>query len=182
MKMALRILRVSLDGALLLLVAGVVVLALAAALGPAMGHQPVVIRGGSMAPAIPLGALVDVVGVDPSELAVGDIVTMKTASGVLVTHRIVRIVSTEEGLSFELKGDANAEPDAGLVPATAVQGRVAVSVPILGYMLYMLTSPTGLASLICLALTLLFLIWLLEDLEQGWGLSRSSEPRERLIG
>jgi hypothetical protein len=26
------------------------------------------------------------------------------------------------------------------------------------------------------------LIWLLEDLEQGWGLSRSSEPRERLIG
>jgi signal peptidase len=178
MKMALRILRVSLDGALLLLVAGVVVLALAAALGPAMGHQPVVI----MAPAIPLGALVDVVGVDPSELAVGDIVTMKTANGVLVTHRIVRIVSTEEGLSFELKGDANAEPDAGLVPATAVQGRVAVSVPILGYMLYMLTSPTGLASLICLALTLLFLIWLLEDLEQEWGLSRSSEPRERLIG
>jgi signal peptidase len=182
MKKTFRILRVSLDGVLLFLVVGVVGLALAAALGPTMGHQPVAIRGGSMAPAIPLGALVDVVQVDPSELAVGDVVTMKTANGVLITHRIVRVVPTEEGLSFELKGDANATPDSGLVSAEAVQGRVAISVPVLGYLLYMLTSPTGLASIVCLALTLLFLIWLLEDLEQEWGLSKSSEPREGLIG
>jgi signal peptidase len=184
MKKLLRSVRLVLDGALLLLVLGVAVLSLAAALGPAAGHQPIVIRGSSMAPTIPLGALIEVTEVQPSDLAVGDVVTYKTANGVLITHRITRIIPSAGGLWLELKGDANAAADPALVAATSVVGRVEFSVPFVGYLLYMLTSPTGLASIVSLALTLLLLIWLLEDLEGDWGPSRGPRPEmgRELVG
>jgi signal peptidase len=162
---AVRTIRRLLDGALMVLVGLVVGLVLAVSVGPTLGHQPIVIRGGSMSPAIPLGALIDVVPVDPHELAVGDVVTIKADNGVLITHRIVRIQQATDGLFFEVKGDANATPDPAAVPASAIVGRVDFSAPYLGYLVYMITTLTGFVSIVSLALTLLFAIWLLEDLE-----------------
>jgi signal peptidase len=160
-----RTIRRLLDGALMAFVVVVVGLVLLAVLGPAIGHRPIVIRGGSMSPAIPLGSLIDVVQVDPGELAVGDVVTIKAPNGVLITHRITRVQQATDGLYFEVKGDANAQPDPTVVPASAIVGRVGFSVPYLGFLLYMITTPAGFASILSLALTLLFAIWLLEDLE-----------------
>jgi signal peptidase len=165
MKSAVRMVGWLLDAALVLLVALVLALVLAANVGPLLGHEPLVIRGGSMAPAIPRGALVDVARVEPAELAVGDVVTIKAANGVLVTHRVSRIVEMPDGLYLETKGDANGQPDPALVPVSAVTGRVDLSLPYLGYVMYMLTTPAGLVSVVCLAFSLLLAIWLLEDLQ-----------------
>jgi signal peptidase len=186
MKTAVRTIRWLLDAALVVLCASVVALVLAATMGPSLGHQPLVIRGGSMAPALPFGALVDVAHVEPANLAGGDIVTIKAANDVLVTHRITRVVQLPDGLYIETKGDANAGPDPVLVPVSAVTGRVDFSLPLLGYLMYMLTTPPGVVSIIALALTFLLAIWLLEDLEDGMdGASRPAgfaPPASELIG
>ena len=175
MKTALRTIRRLLDGVFVLLVVTVIATFLFATVGPKLGHQPLIIRGGSMTPVITLGALADVTPVDPSTLEVGDIVSVRAPNGTIDTHRINRIVSNPDGLYIETKGDANATPDPILVPASAVIGRVDFRLPAAGFLMYMLTIPSGVASLFCLALTLLLAIWLLEDAEHedegedGWG-------------
>jgi signal peptidase len=176
MKTTLRTIRWLLDATLLLLVAGVIALVLAAGLGPSLGHQPIVIRGGSMAPAIPLGALVDVTQVQPENLAVGDVVTIKGPNGVLVTHRILAIVNGPDGLYLQMKGDANATPDAEQVPVSAVTGRVGLVLPWLGFLLYMITTPLGLISVIGLGLGLIVATRLVEDLEEELREDRPGQP------
>jgi signal peptidase I len=165
MSKAARSLRRLLDLALVVLVGLVLAIVLVVNAGPAFGHQLIVIRGGSMEPAIGLGSVIDVVPVRPADLRSGDVVTLKDAAGVLLSHRVNRVVTLPDGLYIETKGDANATPDTPLVPASQVVGRVDASVPKLGYLLYLLTLPTGILTLLCLALTILFGIWLLEDVE-----------------
>lgn len=166
MKTAVRTIRWLLNAMFVLLVTTVLAVFLFASVGPGLGHQPFTIWGGSMTPAIPLGSVVDVTRVKPSELRVGDIVSIKAPNGVVETHRISRIVSLPDGLYIETKGDANKTPDPVLVPVSAVVGRVDFQLPLLGYLRYMLTIPIGVASILCLAFTLLLAIWLLEDIER----------------
>ena len=166
MKTAVRWIRRLLDVALLLLVVSVFGLVLAVNLGPRLGHDLVVIRGGSMEPAIHLGSVTEVSNVQSADLRPGDVVMLKETNGVLVSHRIIRIVQQPDGLYIETKGDANASADPVLVPVSQVVGRVDLAIPGLGYFLYLLTIPTGVLSILGLALTLLFSIWLLEDLER----------------
>ena len=166
MKTAVRWFRRLLDLALVLLVVAVLGLVLAVNLGPRLGHDFVVIRGGSMEPAIHLGAVTEVSQVQPADLRPGDIVTLKEADGVVVSHRITRVLQQPNGTFIETKGDANSAVDPVLTPVSDVTGRVDLSVPVLGYLVYLLTLPIGMLSVLGLALTLLFAIWLLEDFEQ----------------
>lgn len=162
----IRTLRQFLDAVLVLLVVAVLGLVLASNLGPGLGHQLLVIRGGSMEPAIHLGAVVDVVSATAEQIQPGDVVSMKAENGVIITHRVTR-AHLLDGTFFEVKGDANKTPDPILVPYKSLMGRVAFSVPYLGYLMYMLTIPTGILSVFLLAGTLLLAIWLLEDLEEA---------------
>jgi signal peptidase len=155
-----------LDLALIALVMSVLSLVLAANIGPAVGHQLVVIRGSSMSPAIPLGAVVDITRVQPQDLKVGDVVTMQSPGGTAYTHRIDRIVTLPGGLYIETQGDAVGHPDTPLQPVSEITGRVTYSLPFLGFLLYMLTIPTGVLAIFSLAFTMLLCIWLIEDLEQ----------------
>jgi signal peptidase len=159
--------RWSLDLVLGLLVAIVVATVLYGAIGPRLGHQPLVIRGGSMAPAIALGSVVDVARVDPSDLRPGDIVSVRAPNDVIGTHRVTRVVSRPEGIYLETKGDANLTPDPVLVPASAVMGRVDFALPLLGYLMFMLSTVAGALSILFLGITLLLSIWLLEELERA---------------
>jgi signal peptidase len=165
MKTAARWIRRLLDLALILLVLAVLGLVLAINVGPRFGHQLIVIRGGSMEPAIPLGSAIEVSQVQPADLRAGDIVTLKETNGTIVSHRVTRVVQLPDGLYIETKGDANPTPDPVLVSASAVVGRVDFALPGAGYLAYLLTMPTGLLSILSLAFMLLFAIWLLEDLE-----------------
>lgn len=176
LKTTLRWIRRLLDVALVALVGSVLALVLAANIGPGLGHQMVVIRGSSMSPAIPLGSMVDVTRVQPSDLKIGDVVTVQSPGGTAYTHRINRIVQLPDGMYIETQGDAVGHPDAPLLPVAQVTGRVSFGLPFAGFLLYLLTVPTGVLSILCLALTMLFSIWLLEEAE--WGNERDEVEYE----
>jgi len=126
-----------------------------------------VVRGASMAPAIPLGSLVSATRVSPSEIGPGDVIVIAMDNGMMVTHRVTRALNRSDGRFFELKGDANVTPDPALVPAGAVVGRVEESVPMLGYLVAMLSEVSGLVAVLAVLGMVLMAVWWLEDIEVG---------------
>ncbi len=139
---------------------------------PLTGHTPLIIRGGSMEPSIPLGSLVLVQAIDAATVSIDDFLTVRFDNGVVVTHRVTRLVDSAAERMFEMRGDANETVDASLVPARALVGRVHLVAPLLGYLLFLLSQPSGgLAAMSLLAMALLA-YWLLEDMEQA-SLSRA---------
>ncbi|HEX8939571.1 MAG TPA: signal peptidase I [Candidatus Limnocylindrales bacterium] len=165
MRHSLRGLRIALDVALMTLVGVVLVVVVANAAAPLLGERLVVIRGGSMVPAIPLGGLVVEQESGLDRVAAGDVVTIRAGNGVLVTHRIVRVVTVDDAGFVQSKGDANAAPDPDLAPLDHVIGRVVAVIPLAGYLLYLLGQPLGILAVLCLAATLLVATWLVEELE-----------------
>ncbi len=101
------------------------------------GYESFVVYSGSMEPAIGVGDLAVVAPVRPDQLMVGDVITYRTPQrpDVVVTHRLVGIAVDDQGrFSFQTKGDANDAVDQVLVEQGAVLGRVAYSIPKLGYL------------------------------------------------
>lgn len=153
----------------LLLISLVVVVLLGVMLGklvPLTGRQTMIVGGSSMEPAIGLGAAVVIAPVAAEDLRPGDVVSLRAGSeNAIFTHRIVGVVERPDGLWISTKGDANADPDPTLVPASAVIGRSEFSIPFAGYLLALLSIPAGVLFLVGLAATLLASAWLLESLE-----------------
>lgn len=130
--------------ALLVLLVGA---ALAATVGPLfLPYRTYAVLSGSMAPGIPVGALVIDRPASPRQLRPGDVVTFGRPDrpGELVTHRITQIEPTgPTGISYRTKGDANNSPDPWLVAAAATNWRVAATLPLVGYALGFLRTPIG---------------------------------------
>jgi signal peptidase I len=102
----------------------------------------VVFRTGSMSPAIETGALALSRTVPASELAVGDVVTVRSATGQRITHRIQRVTQVGDGAQLVLRGDANRVDDAQPYDVTEAD-RVIASVPQAGYVVAWLSGPIG---------------------------------------
>jgi signal peptidase len=155
----------------------VVVAALILARGiPLTGRSTFVVSGPSMEAAVHQGSAIVVEPVDADDIRVGDVVTMRVGPEQAVfTHRVIRIAARPDGLWLETKGDANATPDPVLVPATAVIGRVRLTIPAIGYVIAALSTSNGLLLGGGLAGMLLALVLLLEGLETG-GQTRRHEP------
>jgi signal peptidase I len=153
----------------LALIGLIVAVLLAVALGkvvPVTGRESIVIGGRSMEPAIPLGSTVVITPVTPADLVIGDVVSLQIdPSKATFTHRIVDVVDRPDGRWIRTKGDANADPDPTLVPASAVLGRVDLTVPLVGYLIVLLSAPIGVLFVLGLGATLLAIAWLLESLE-----------------
>jgi signal peptidase len=126
-------------------------------LAPLAGRELFVIIGGSMEPTIPIGSLIVVTPTDPSAIVPGDIITVRADNGVVVTHRVSRIVDQPDGRAFEIRGDANQGPDGGLVPSRAIVGVVAQAVPYAGYARTFLSTTSGMIAAIAV-LGVLYLI------------------------
>lgn len=114
---------------------------------PLTGLSWVIIGGGSMAPAAPLGTLV-LSSRDTRDLAVGMIVTAAAPDGVEVTHRVTRLATLPSGAYVELRGDADAMPDPVLVPRAAIVGRAVLVLPGAGFGAALFRSPLGLAAIV----------------------------------
>ncbi len=153
----IRILRRTIDVALLLLIVLVLgTLAISKVVPSVTGGTTFVVQGGSMQPAIPYGSAVIVTPVGPGELRSGDVVSLRVGERRLVfTHRIIRLVPRDDGLWLETRGDANTDPDPALVPASAVIGRLAATIPVAGYAVALLGSVSGIAFVVALACALL---------------------------
>ncbi len=162
---ALRWTRRALDAFLVVAVLAVIATAAIQLLAPMAGGRALVIGGGSMAPTIGRGSFAVVLPAGPEGYAVGDVVTVQQGGATPYTHRITRLAELGGVPYLETKGDANAGPDPALVPTTAVIGRIAVNVPLLGYLALLLGTGAGLAGFLAACATALILVRVIEDLE-----------------
>ena len=96
---------------------------------------------GSMEPAISVGSIVFVKQVDYTEIESGDIITFYGGLGknTVVTHRVVE---NQTG-NFKLitKGDANTKEDVNPVEYSQIIGKVILTIPYIGNLLMMISSP-----------------------------------------
>jgi len=165
--LAHRITRWLVEALLVGLVAGALALVGLARVAPATGHPVFIIRSGSMAPALPVGAAVVL---DPGSAGVrtGDVVTLRLDNGAIFTHRVTRLVAVRGVPYVETKGDANAALDPALTPLDHVLGRVSLTLPLVGYLMADLAIPAGVVTALLAALTLVAALWLLdEDMDEG---------------
>ena len=111
---------------------------------------------GSMDPACPTGSLVYVKSVNPESLQEKDIVTFQKGN-LVITHRVVKNDVQKEELIT--KGDANNANDIQPVAYKQIKGKVALTVPLLGYLALRLNSAAGISvCVIILALGLMLLV------------------------
>lgn len=95
------------------------------------GYKSYVVLTGSMAPAIQPGSLIVVRAA--GQYAVSDIITRSTSDPkVTVTHRIIEIVATGDGVQYRTKGDANGMADGDLVSNGEILGRTVWTLPRVG--------------------------------------------------
>jgi signal peptidase len=130
---------------LLVVVGLVVALLVVIDVGPRfLPYQALVVRSGSMSPAIPTGSLVFYKKVQASQLKVGDIIVFDEPGTVntKITHRIFAIKTGPTGRYFVTKGDANGIPDPWRVPDAGTGWAVAWHVPAVGYALTWLEGGT----------------------------------------
>ena len=139
---------------------------LSTALPPAFGGTSMVVRSGSMTPAIRTGDVVAVRPIAPAEAAVGDIVTFKDPAGSdrLLIHRVRAISRSGEEVEVVTQGDANATQERWTVAAGGTIGTLAYRVPMLGFAVGWIGSPAGRIGLVIvpallLAALLLGRIW-----------------------
>jgi signal peptidase I len=163
---ALRWTRRILDGVLIAAIGCVLAIATITVAAQVLGGRSLILAGGSMEPTMPKGSYVLILPVAAGDYAVGDVVTVASAGATPYTHRITRLVSLPSGMYVETKGDANATPEPIVVPVSALAGRVAGSVPVLGYVASILASPIGLVGFLLVCLAVLVVIWLIEEVEE----------------
>ena len=164
---AIRWTRRALDAILVIAIVAVVAIAAITVGAQVLGGRSLILAGGSMEPTMPKGSYVLTVPVADQTYHVGDIVTVAAPGLTPYTHRVNRLVELPTGRYIETKGDANAEPELVAVPYANVVGKVALFVPVLGYLAMLLTSPIGLAGFLFGSAFILCLIWLLEEFEQA---------------
>ena len=157
--------RRALEGTLAAFVLVVLGIGIAAQAAPAAGYGLYAVRSASMAPSIKVGDLVLEQRVDPATIRVGDVITLATGTGATVTHRVETVTPNDAGPVFTTKGDANPSPDPVATYSNQVRGRVAWEVPLVGYLLAMVTTMTGLLALFSIGAMLLTAIWILGEHE-----------------
>lgn len=108
-----------------------------------LGITPYTVISGSMEPTYHVGSVIYIKEVDTDTLKVGDPITYKQSSGLVVTHRIIEVIESETGKSYRTKGDANDTADGGAVPALYVMGKPLFSIPFLGYISNFVQNPPG---------------------------------------
>jgi len=105
--------------------------------------QILIVRSGSMEPAIKTGSIV---AVKPaSEYKVGDIITFDSGrhDKVPTTHRIVEIKEENGIKSFVTKGDANETVDLKEISEKNIIGKALVDIPYIGYVATTARKPIG---------------------------------------
>ena len=97
---------------------------------------------------------------NPSEIKVGDVITFVSTSsiskGFTVTHRVIEIVQTDNGVGYRTQGDNNLSPDTAPAEFDNVIGKVILRIPQLGRVQEFLSKKGG--WLIAIIIPALFII------------------------
>jgi signal peptidase len=136
------------------------------------------VRTGSMEPGIPVGSVVALAPIEAENVEIGDVIlhVPPTNTSIRVTHRVIEIINSDQGLSFRTKGDANEDADPYSVPASNVISEVKLCIPYLGYFTNFARSKAGFITLLLIP-GILVLFLTLKDI---FGYSRYKERRKNL--
>lgn len=120
----------------LVLIAVLVVVLVPQAIG---AEASFVVLSGSMEPAIGAGDVVVVESTTPDRIEEGDVITFTDGTNPdvsdrtdRVTHRVIEVNRSDDGVRFRTKGDANEDPDPGFVTPDQLIGEVWFTVPVIG--------------------------------------------------
>lgn len=141
----------------LLAFSAIAILAVLVVVPRLFGGAALTVLSGSMTPTFPVGSVVVVRPVEPPDVQEGDVITYAEPGGSFTTHRVVDVTTDSGEPSFTTKGDANRGEDAEPVTAEALRGRVWFSVPYLGRVRDVVSSPSGIVAI--LTLVVLALAW-----------------------
>lgn len=113
----------------------------------AFGYMPFAVLSGSMEPELPVGSMVFVHQVDPTNIAVGDNATFYRSDGAVVTHQVCEVDPVAQTIGTQ--GIANIADgiivhDAEQTPFSRVIGVVSLCVPYLGFVNAYCTTMPGL--------------------------------------
>lgn len=109
------------------------------------GYQLKTVLSGSMEPEFQTGSIIAVETVeDGSGFAEGDIITFMESQDKLVTHRVIEVHESSDGVFYTTKGDNNNAPDSSPVLAENVVSEYAgITVPYVGYIINFAQTPNG---------------------------------------
>jgi signal peptidase len=114
------------------------------------GLSPLVVLSGSMEPAIYAGDVVVIRQQAAEKYKTGDVVTYLDGATAF-THRII----SEENGVFTLKGDNNNTADESIAGG-ALEGKVVLRIPKIGYAMVFVKKPPGMAAVCLLLLVLIY--------------------------
>lgn len=117
--------------------AAIVTISLSAAVALCLalvGYRPLIVRSGSMEPAVHVGDVVLVEDVRVRQLEVGDIATVPDPDEVsdTLTHRVRAITNIDGDVILTTRGDANENDETFSLPAETIVGRVVTRIPAIG--------------------------------------------------
>ncbi|MGZ1492171.1 signal peptidase I [Brevibacterium sediminis] len=143
----------------------------------------IMFKTGSMSPTIPAGSASLVREIPAKDMKVGDIVTVDRGEKVLpVTHRITEIQRIDDStgaVTFEMKGDANAEKDPDPYTVETVR-TVMFSVPGVAPILQQWRNPFLLGGItIAASLLVVWAFWPRRDEDDDETLAEAAHPRMR---
>ena len=107
--------------------------------------EPAIVMSGSMEPVIHTGSLLLVDRDKAGTVTIGDTIAFRNGDAD-IAHRIVDVSSG----GFITKGDANDSVDPWVVDTAKVRGKVVATIPLLGYVVKLMASTTGIVILACL--------------------------------
>ena len=126
---------------------------------------PYAVVSGSMEPSISVGSLVYISKKDFDEISKGDVITFVLNEDLIVaTHRVIDIDKKDK--TFITKGDANNTNDASPVYFKNLLGVVRYSIPIFGYLVFLLQDKVTIAFLFAIFIILNALERLLSPQEE----------------
>lgn len=152
-----------------------------------LGHEVMSVLSGSMEPSIQTGSIIAIkMHTNETQYELGDVITFRSADdpNILITHRIIEVNVTEQGIYYATKGDNNDVPDPSPVAHERVVGKYAnITIPYIGQFLAFMKTKIGIFLLlfipgIFLVLSQFWSIWRLftkEDIEEN-----ASEEQEKL--
>jgi signal peptidase I len=107
------------------------------------GIKSLTVLTGSMRPAIDPGDMIVIKSVKPENIKIDDVVTYRTSSNILITHRVIEIKDENGKAMFRTKGDANNVEDEKLVSESNIIGKKAFIIPYGGYVAQFMRSKYG---------------------------------------
>ncbi len=120
-------------------------LLLAVAVPKFFGYDSFVIYSGSMEPTVKVGSLLVTKPVAAENLQVGDVIVFRHPENpdTTITHRIAGIREENGERIFTTKGDASANPDPREVHLQGQVGKMAYTIPYLGYLVDFIKTKEG---------------------------------------